>query len=52
MKIRHWKQILFSAFNPGLPLGILALGTMAVPAGIIADANMPACIAFVNMPAQ
>jgi len=52
VKIRYRKQVLFTVFNPGFPLSILALGTMAVTAGVIAYANMPALIAFINMSAQ
>jgi len=49
MKVGNRKKIPFSVFYPGFPLGILALGTMTVTAGVIADANMPALIAPVNM---
>ena len=52
MKIWNGDQIVFPVFNPRFPLGILALGTMTVSAGVIAYANMPACIAFINMTAQ
>ncbi len=52
MKVANRKKIAFAVFYPGLPLGILALGTMTVTAGVIADANMPALIAPVNMAAQ
>ena len=49
MKVGNRKKIAFAVFYPGFPLGVLALGTMTVTAGVIADANMPALIAPVNM---
>jgi hypothetical protein len=52
MKVRNRKKITFTVFNPGFPLGILALGTMTVTAGVVTDADMPALITFVNMSAQ
>jgi len=52
MKVGNRKQIAFTVFYPGFPLGVLALGTMTVTAGVIADANMPAMIAPINMAAQ
>jgi hypothetical protein len=51
VKVRNREKIPFSVFNPGFPLGVLAFGTMTVTAGVIADANMPALIAPVNMAA-
>ncbi len=52
MKVGYRDQVLFPVFDPFFPLGILALGTMAVTAGVITDADMPAAIAFVDMSAQ
>ena len=52
MKVGNRKQIAFAVFYPGFPLGVLALGTMTVTAGIITDANIPAMIAPINMAAQ
>lgn len=52
MKVGNRKKIAFAVFYPGFPLGVLAFGTMTVTAGVIADANMPALIAPVNMAAH
>ena len=52
MEIRNRKQILFAIFDPCFTLRILALGAMPVPAGVIADANVPAIIAFIFMPTK
>ena len=52
MKVWNRQKIAFAVFYPGFPLGVLALGTMAITAGVIADANMPALIAPVNMATQ
>lgn len=52
MKIGCRKEIPLAVFNPGFPPGILALGTMPVAAGVITDANVPARIAPVKVPAQ
>ena len=52
MKIRNRQQILFAILDPCFTLDILAFGTMAIAAGIVADAYVPACIAPVDMPAQ
>ena len=52
MKVGNRKKIAFTVFNPGFPLCVLALGAMAVTAGIVANADMPAMIAPVNMAAQ
>ena len=52
MEVRNRKQILFTVFDPCFALRILAFGAMPVAAGVIADANMPALIAFVYMSAQ
>ena len=52
MKIGNRKQILFAIFNPCFALRILALWAMPVTAGVIADANMPALIAFIFMSTQ
>lgn len=49
MKIRYRQEILFTAFNPCFPLGILAFWTMTVTAAVITYANVPAMIASVNM---
>ena len=52
MEVWHRQQILFTAFHPCFPIGILALWAMTVTAGVVTDADMPALIAFVNMSAQ
>jgi hypothetical protein len=49
MKIRYRQEILFTAFNPCFPLGILAFWTMTVTAAVVTDANVPAMIASVNV---
>jgi hypothetical protein len=40
MKIGCWKQLRFSGLYPPFALYLLALWAMAIPAGIITDANM------------
>jgi hypothetical protein len=52
MKIRNRKQILFSVLDPGFTLGILAFRAMPVSTGVVANADVPACIAFVHMTTQ
>jgi hypothetical protein len=52
MKIRYRYQVLFTAFNPRFPLGVLAFGTMTVAATVITYANVPALIASINMSSQ
>lgn len=52
MKVRNRKKVAFAVFYPGFPLGVLALWTMTVTTGVIADANMPALIAPINMAAH
>jgi hypothetical protein len=49
MKIWHRYQILFTAFNPCFPLGVLAFWTMTVTAAVITYANVPAMIALINV---
>jgi hypothetical protein len=40
MKIRCWKQLRFSGLYPPLPLYLLALWAVPVPARVVADTNM------------
>jgi hypothetical protein len=49
MEIRNRKKIPFTVFDPCFALGILAFRTMTVTTGVIADANVPAMVAPVNM---
>lgn len=40
MEISCWKQLGFSCLDPTLALYLLTLGTMTIPAGVVADASM------------
>jgi hypothetical protein len=51
MKVGNGKKITFTVFDPCFALGVLAFRTMTVTTGVIADANVPAMIAPVNMAA-
>ena len=42
VKISCWKQLRFPGLYPPLPLYLLALGTMTITTGIVADTNMAA----------
>ena len=52
MKIRYRDQILFTAFNPCIALGVLAFWTMTVTVIVVTDANVPAMIASINVSPQ
>ena len=52
MKVSGRQQILLPCRNPSFTVGNLALGTMAVPAGVIADTHMAALITPVCMSAH
>ena len=51
-RYREADEVLFTAFNPCLALGVLVFGAVAVTAGVIADADMLAPVAFVDVAAQ
>lgn len=52
MEVRNRKQILLAVLNPGFPLCVLAFGTMTIPAAVVADADMAALVAFIDMTAE
>ena len=52
MEVRHRQQVGLACFQPGSARQRLALGAVAIPAGIIGDADMRAVVALLYMSAQ
>jgi hypothetical protein len=52
MIVSAWQQVSFPLLYPFLPLMALAFRAMAIPATIIADADIATCIAGIYMASQ
>jgi hypothetical protein len=52
MKIRHRQQVPLPGLDPGLPLRILAFGTMTVTATVITDTDMSTGFTGIYMATQ
>jgi hypothetical protein len=52
MEIGCGEQILFPVFNPLLLIQTLALGAVAVSAGVVGDPQLAAMITLIHMPAK
>jgi hypothetical protein len=52
MKIRNREQVFLAILDPDFAVGILAFGAMTVTAAVVGNADMPAFVTTILVPAQ